>query len=92
MHIWQIGPRLLLLSERSSHICISSGDFVECRFPHPVTLGGMLEMGTAYLPVDSRWPRYIEHANATYDDCQRELRKLLISLADEACHLVEDEL
>ena len=56
-----------------------------------MTLGGMLEMGTAYLPVDSRWPRYIEHANATYDESQRELRKLLISLADEACHLVEDE-
>ncbi|KAK7109098.1 DNA polymerase subunit gamma-1-like isoform X2 [Littorina saxatilis] len=65
-------------------------EFLE-RFPHPVTLGGMLEMGTAYLPVDSRWPRYIEQANATYDECQRELRKLLVSLADEACHLVDDD-
>ncbi|XP_076462346.1 DNA polymerase subunit gamma-1-like [Babylonia areolata] len=61
------------------------------RFPHPVTLAGMLEMGTAYLPVDGRWPRYIEHANATYDESQRELRKLLMSLANEACHLLQDE-
>nr|KAG5714277.1 hypothetical protein BaRGS_018494 [Batillaria attramentaria] len=65
-------------------------EFLE-RFPHPVTLGGMLEMGTAYLPIDSRWPRYIEQSNETYADCQRELRKMLISLADEACHLLEDE-
>lgn len=29
------------------------------RCPHPVTLAGMLEMGGAYLPVDSSWEKYI---------------------------------
>ena len=86
-------PSFTLCQSPSFTVC-QSPSFPACvlaSFPHPVTLGGMLEMGTAYLPVDSRWPRYIEHANATYDECQRELRKLLISLADEACHLLEDE-
>src|SRR5699024_10132079 len=33
--------------------------FVE-RFPHPVTLVGMLEMSVMYLPVNKRtWKRYI---------------------------------
>ena len=29
------------------------------RYPHPVTFAGMLEMGTAYLPVNSSWEQYI---------------------------------
>ena len=29
------------------------------RCPHPVTLAGMLEMGTPYLPVNSSWEQYI---------------------------------
>lgn len=61
------------------------------RFPHPVTLAGMLEMGSAYLPVNSAWPRYIQQANSTYDEMQRELKKLLIKLADEACILLQDD-
>lgn len=65
-------------------------EFLE-RFPHPVTLAGMLEMGTAYLPIDSRWPRYIDQANAIYEDCQKELRQMLISLANDACLLMEHE-
>ena len=27
--------------------------------PHPVTLAGMLEMGGAYIPVDTSWEKYI---------------------------------
>ncbi|GFO44683.1 DNA polymerase subunit gamma-1, partial [Plakobranchus ocellatus] len=61
------------------------------RFPHPVTLAGMLEMGSAYLPLNSAWPRYIQQANSTYDEMQRELKKLLMNLADEACLLLQDE-
>ena len=61
------------------------------RFPHPVTLGGMLEMGTAYLPVQEAWPRYIQSSNSTFDEAQKELKKLLINLADDACRLQEDE-
>ena len=29
------------------------------RCPHPVTLAGMLEMGGAYMPVDTSWNKYI---------------------------------
>ena len=29
------------------------------RYPHPVTFAGMLEMGTAYLPVNYSWEQYI---------------------------------
>ncbi|KAK3790338.1 hypothetical protein RRG08_062571 [Elysia crispata] len=61
------------------------------RFPHPVTLAGMLEMGSAYLPINNAWPRYIQQANSTYDEMQRELKKLLMKLADEACILLQDE-
>lgn len=29
------------------------------RCPNPVTLAGMLEMGGAYMPVDTSWNKYI---------------------------------
>ena len=29
------------------------------RCPHPVTFAGMLEMGSAYLPLNSNWKEYI---------------------------------
>lgn len=29
------------------------------RCPHPATFAGMLEMGSAYLPLDSSWNEYI---------------------------------
>lgn len=29
------------------------------RCPHPVTFAGMLEMGSAYLPLDQSWNQYI---------------------------------
>lgn len=29
------------------------------RCPHPVTFAGMLEMGSAYLPLDTSWDAYI---------------------------------
>lgn len=28
--------------------------------PHPVTLAGMLEMGSMYLPVNTSWNRYLQ--------------------------------
>lgn len=61
------------------------------RFPHPVTLVGMMEMGTAYLPINVNWDRYIQAATATYDSLQRELQVLLQGLANEACQLLHDD-
>ncbi|KAK7121751.1 hypothetical protein R3I93_022740 [Phoxinus phoxinus] len=61
------------------------------RCPHPVTLAGMLEMGVCYLPVNQNWGRYLEDAQATYDELQREMKKSLMILADDACKLLEDD-
>ncbi|CAL1528194.1 unnamed protein product, partial [Lymnaea stagnalis] len=61
------------------------------RFPHPVTLAGMLEMGSAFLPVNDAWPRYIQNANNTYMEMAKELKKLLMGLADEACGLLHNQ-
>ena len=59
------------------------------RFPHPVTLAGMLEMGSAYLPINTNWQRYIQQSNTMYDALQHELKNQLISLANDACELME---
>ena len=61
------------------------------RFPHPATLSGMLEMGTAFLPVNQNWERYQEQTNDTYNDLQRELKLSLMQLADDACELLHEE-
>ncbi|XP_063433085.1 DNA polymerase subunit gamma-1-like [Mytilus trossulus] len=61
------------------------------RFPHPVTLAGMMEMGTAYLPINQNWNRYIQQSNSVYDDLQRELKTILMKLANEACTKIHDE-
>ncbi|KAI7812199.1 putative DNA polymerase subunit gamma-1, partial [Triplophysa rosa] len=61
------------------------------RCPHPVTLAGMLEMGMCYLPVNQSWGRYLEDAHDTYEELQREMKKSLMILADDACQLLEDD-
>ncbi|KAI1904109.1 hypothetical protein AGOR_G00002300 [Albula goreensis] len=61
------------------------------RCPHPVTLAGMLEMGVSYLPVNQNWGRYLEEAQGTFEELQREMKKSLMNLADDACQLIQDE-
>lgn len=61
------------------------------RFPHPATLSGMLELGTAYLPVNTNWTRYINEANLTYEDLDIESKTLLSQRADNACRLKHDQ-
>ncbi|XP_004623348.1 DNA polymerase subunit gamma-1 [Octodon degus] len=58
------------------------------RCPHPVTLAGMLEMGVSYLPVNQNWERYLEEAQSTYEELQREMKKSLMDLANDACQLL----
>lgn len=60
------------------------------RFPHPVTLAGMLEMGTGYLPININWERYIHQSNSVYEDMQRESKQILMNHADEACLFLKD--
>lgn len=61
------------------------------RFPHPVTLAGMLEMGSTYLPVNSNWERYIRESQLTYEDLSIEAKFHLGRRAEEACALLIDE-
>ena len=62
------------------------------RFQHPATLAGMLEIGCAYLPVNSNWNRYIEESNLSYEDLDIESKYLLAKRADNACQLMHDEM
>lgn len=63
----------------------------EERFPHPATLAGMLEIGMAYLPVNSNWNRYINEANLTFEDLNIEAKYLLERRANEACRLMHNQ-
>jgi len=58
------------------------------RFPHPVTLAGILELGTSYLPVNTNWKRYISTSNEIYEDLDTESKFLLTQQANQACQLM----
>lgn len=64
--------------------------FVE-RFPHPATLVGMLELGMAYLPVNSNWLRYINESDLIYKDFDIESKYLLAKRANQACRLLHND-
>ncbi|NWX81140.1 DPOG1 polymerase, partial [Alca torda] len=61
------------------------------RCPHPVTFAGMLEMGVSYLPVNGNWKRYLDDAQGIYEELQKEMKKSLMNLANEACQLLHEE-
>nr|XP_032523144.1 DNA polymerase subunit gamma-1, mitochondrial [Danaus plexippus plexippus] len=61
------------------------------RFPHPVTFAGMLELGSAYLPVNSNWSQYLDSADTVFEDLKLESQQILSSKADEACRMMENE-
>lgn len=61
------------------------------RFKHPVTFAGILELGMAYLPINSNWTRYINESNLTYKDLDIESNCLLSRRADHACQLFHKE-
>lgn len=77
---------------RATHqvLCQLYPMFVE-RFPHPATLAGMLEIGMAYLPVNSNWNRYINESNLTYEDLNIEAKYLLEKRANQACRMMHNE-
>ncbi|XP_075714294.1 DNA polymerase subunit gamma-1 [Rhinoderma darwinii] len=64
--------------------------FIE-RCPHPVTLAGMLEMGVSYLPVNQNWEKYLDEAQITYEELQKEMKKSLMNVANDACQLLIDD-
>ncbi|XP_044736733.1 DNA polymerase subunit gamma-1, mitochondrial [Chrysoperla carnea] len=60
------------------------------RFPHPVTFAGMLELGTAYLPVTNNWKKYIKTAEETFNNLESKTKSLLTQKANEAYQLAKD--
>ncbi|KAJ1526298.1 hypothetical protein ONE63_009449 [Megalurothrips usitatus] len=62
------------------------------RFPHPVTLAGMLEISMAYLPVNRNWNQYLDNSEQSYQDLSVEAGFQLARRADEACSLMHDNL
>ncbi|KAF2351303.1 DNA-directed DNA polymerase family A palm domain [Trinorchestia longiramus] len=62
------------------------------RCPHPVSFGGILEMGSSYLPVSNSWNKYIESAEKLYSVMQNALSEKLSERAAEALKLRDDKL
>ena len=52
--------------------------------PHPVTFAGMLEMSLCYLPVNDGWLRYIERAEAKFEQLSSTLAARLRHMTDAA--------
>jgi DNA polymerase gamma 1 len=46
----------------------------------------MLEMGSAYLPVDESWDNYIRDSDNTFEDLEKEMKGILMKLANETCN------
>ncbi|GAA6062511.1 hypothetical protein JCM10212_006360 [Sporobolomyces blumeae] len=52
--------------------------------PHPVTFAGVALMSQPVLPVDKKWPQYLERAEQTYQLRLAAVQKSLNDLAEEA--------
>ena len=60
------------------------------RFPHPVTLAAIIEMGTVFLPVNRNWQRYLEHTEETYCELKKDLSRSWKTEVNSVCHLLDD--
>ncbi|CAF1247175.1 unnamed protein product, partial [Didymodactylos carnosus] len=58
--------------------------FVE-RFDHPVTLSGMLEMSTMFLPINQNWNHFIREADVTFENIESDMQHILMQIANETC-------
>lgn len=56
-----------------------------------MTFAGMLEMGVSYLPVNGNWKRYLDDAQSIYEELQKEMKKSLMNLANDACQLLHED-
>jgi len=52
--------------------------------PHPVTFAGVALMSQPVLPVDRKWPEYLERAERTYQERLEGVTGALVTLAEEA--------
>ncbi|CAD5121345.1 DgyrCDS9868 [Dimorphilus gyrociliatus] len=61
------------------------------RFPHPVTFAGMLEMGSAYLPINENWHKYILNSEKAYNSLNGKVLEILMDEADNALKLTQEK-
>ncbi len=61
------------------------------RFPHPVTLCGMLEMGTTFLPINKNWMTYMDKSETVFKQSENEVKSILMQKANEALKFLENE-
>ena len=59
--------------------------------PHPVTLAGMFEMGSAILPVNQSWEEYVAGGEYMYEDMQHVMKVKLMSVAKQAARFMKNE-
>lgn len=52
--------------------------------PHPASFSGILLMSQPILPVDARWPLYLERTQKMYEERVKEVQDSLHLLAEEA--------
>ncbi|KAG9308279.1 hypothetical protein JVU11DRAFT_12042 [Chiua virens] len=61
------------------------------RCPSPVSLSGMLTMGTGFQMVNESWEEYLCNAEHTYHELEGKVKEHLVDLAEEAKGMMEDE-
>ncbi|CAE6457037.1 unnamed protein product, partial [Rhizoctonia solani] len=59
--------------------------------PNPVSLAGVLTMGSALLTVDQEWNNYIKSAEEKYHELEDDVRGTLLALAKEALAMYEND-
>ena len=71
-----------LLTYCSTDVLITHGifqivlpSFLNKRCPHPVSLAGVLTMGSSFLPVNKNWEKYIENAERVYRGMEESVRR-----------------
>lgn len=56
--------------------------------PNPVTMAGVLTMGSSFLPVNESWIEYVKLAEQKYRDLEKGVNGRLIELAERAKSLI----
>lgn len=57
--------------------------------PHPISFGGMVQMGSSFLTVTEKWERYLEKSAQKHKELEDMLDVKLQHLADQARDLVD---
>lgn len=59
--------------------------------PHPVSFAALRHLSSVILPVDDSWDSYKANAEATYQKLSASVEERLISLAEKALEIKDDE-